>query len=83
MAERSVPNCPECGNPIDSRVHLEGLGDIHTRYERPESVPAAPKVAHDILMGMTNNELVALAEERGREVPRWPTKAQLVALLEA
>lgn len=24
-----MADCAECGNPLDSRVHLEGLGGIH------------------------------------------------------
>ena len=49
-----APDCPECGNPTDSRLHLEGRGGVHE---------ATPETA--VNPGASRAELVAIAKAVG------------------
>lgn len=73
MPRNPAPDCPECGHPTDSRVHLEGRGGVHVSTAASTAHPGGE---------LTNRELIALLTEAGIEVPPRANKAQLVALVE-
>ena len=71
--DKPEPTCEQCGFPLSSRLHLEGRGNIH--------VASAPEFVD--LSSLTNRELTEMIELRGLQVPKPPTKANLIAALSA